>query len=294
MEIINKIDEFHSLIVNSNDRHQTFIDYLDLWKEFYSDYNSIIRRNLLNSKLFDIIEFLLEQEKGEIFDYFHNNIISAVNREQQQLIYTLGNAKPKRKEDIDKLLDNLEHHNRLANFLDTINFEDVFGDVKKFKSKNVEIDTIDHMVIILYECFFEIEPQVVKKLVDFISKKIITFQNDETRNYIMNRDLIFQYLSKIIPIKKFVGEDIEDDELLKQVKNHQIKDTKLLGKFFKELSIETIFELFGSDLKNVLDFVSKADYLDEQEKFIVICNYFDKLLEKEYYLLFLELIINNN
>ena len=261
MGIINRIDELHSLIVNSTDRHQIFIDYLDLWKEFYNDYNLIIRKNLLNPKLFDIIEFLLEQENGEIFDYFHSNIISAINREQQQLTYTLGNAKPKRKEDIDKLLDNLEHHNRLANFLDTINFEDVFGDIKKFKSKNVEIDTIDHMVIILYECFFEMEPQVVKKLIDFVSKKIITFQNDETRNYIMNRDLIFQYLSKIIPIKKFVGEDIEDDELLKQFKNHQIKDTKLLGKVFNKLSIETIFEFFGSDLKNVLDFVKQRNHI---------------------------------
>ena len=51
MGIINRIDELHSLIVNSTDRHQTFIDYLDLWKEFYSDYNSIIKRNLLNPKL---------------------------------------------------------------------------------------------------------------------------------------------------------------------------------------------------------------------------------------------------
>ena len=69
------LEKFYNLIINSQDSQKTFLDNLDLWKAFYNNRSSIIRENILDERLFTIIEFLLVQEKGEIFDYFHTGIL---------------------------------------------------------------------------------------------------------------------------------------------------------------------------------------------------------------------------
>lgn len=294
METRNNIDELHSLIESSTNHHQTFIDNLDLWKSFYDNRFIIIKNNILNPKLFTIIEFLLEQEKGEIFDYFNSNIIEEVDKSQRQLAFNLANSKQKEKEDIDKLLNNLQYHNSLAQFLETLTIEDIFGDIRKYKSKELELETIDSLIISLRSQFFSLEPDVVKKLIDFIEKKLISLQNSDVKNNLMNSDLIFQYLSKIFPIKTFIGEDLEEDNLVTQIKKHQIKNGKLLLKFFKELPIEIIYEIFGEDLNNILIFLTEVDYIDEFTKLTLINILFDKMLKEYYFLEFLKLIIIDN
>lgn len=79
----NNIDELYLLITNSIDKHQIFIDNLDIWTTFYNNRFSIIKDNIINPKLFTIIKFLLEQEKGEISKHFHNDIIEEVRKSQQ-------------------------------------------------------------------------------------------------------------------------------------------------------------------------------------------------------------------
>ena len=76
------IDDLEQLIIESTDKHHTFISNLEIWQAVYNDRHRIIKQNILNPKLFTIIKFLLEQEKGEIFDYFHSNIIEILKQEQ--------------------------------------------------------------------------------------------------------------------------------------------------------------------------------------------------------------------
>ena len=290
----NNIDELYSLIENSTNHHQTFIDNLDLWKSFYDDRFIIIKNNILNPKLFTIIEFLLEQEKGEIFEYFHSNIIKEADKSQRQLTFNLANSKQRSKEDIDELLNNLQNHNSLSRFLETLTIEDIFGYIKNYKSKELELETIDSLIISIHSQFFSLEPEVVKKIIAFIEKKLISLQNNDVKNNIMNSDLIFQYLNKIFPIKTFIGEDLEEDNLVRQIKNNQIKDKKLLLKFFKELRPEIIYEVFGEDLNTILTFLTEVDYIDEITKLALISILFDKMLKEDYFLEFLKLIIMDN
>lgn len=294
MEIRNNIDELYSLIESRTNQHQTFIDNLDLWKNFYDNRFIIIKNNILNPKLFTIIEFLLEQEKGEIFAYFHSNIIEEVDKSQRQLAFNLANSKQKEKEDIDKLLNNLQYHNRLSQYLETLTIEDIFDDIRKYKSKELALETIDALIISLHSQFFSLEPDVVKKLIVFIKKEMISLQKSELKRKIMNGDLIFQYLSKIFPIKSFIGENLEEDNLVTQIKSNQIKNDKLLLKFFKDLPIEMIYEIFGEDLNNILIFLTEVDYIDEFTKLGLISILFDKMLKEDYFLEFLKLIISDN
>ena len=64
----------------------------------------------------------------------------------------------------------------------------------------------------------------------------------------MNIDLTHQYLKLIIPIKEFLNADIKEDYLIKQIINNQLKDKKILFKFFEILKPMLIVEIFHNDL----------------------------------------------
>ena len=50
----------------------------------------------------------------------------------------------------------------------------------------------------------------------------------------MNNDLIFQYLSKIFPLKTFIGEELSEDNLIKEMKYLYTLNYKTLMKDIKE------------------------------------------------------------
>ena len=84
METTNNIDELYNLI-KKNPTPETFIENLEIWIRFYNEREFIIENNILNLNLFDIIEFLLQHEKGEISAKFHYDIFSTVINKQIQL-----------------------------------------------------------------------------------------------------------------------------------------------------------------------------------------------------------------
>ncbi|MBQ8682066.1 MAG: hypothetical protein IJ509_04065 [Bacilli bacterium] len=300
METANKnniptIDEMYNLIIESKDANKTFLDNLDLWKDFYNNRSIIFKNNITNEKLFTIIKFLLEQEKGEIFDYFHSNILKSISHEQNYFAFKTRNKPNKTKEDINNLFTNLKNHDDLSSFLSTLEIDDIFGDIKTYNSRNLELDTIDSLIIILHNQFFNLEPKLAQTTLNYISKKTISFQNEKTKDSIMNRDLIFQYLNKILPIKTFLGLPLEEDELIIKLKKHEIKDKQIISKLLSILSVDEIIEIFENDLCNFLDFITKCDYLNEQEKQKLVIKIFDEILNEDCrYLLDLIVIDNQN
>jgi len=271
------IEKFYNLIINTQDHRKTFLENLELWKEFYNERLLIIKNNILDERLFTIIEFLLKNEKGEIFDYFHSNLIESVEFEQGNLAFNIRNINQRSEEDIGKLLDNLTFHDNLCKVIDGLNIEDEFGSFKKYQSKNLELDTVDSLIMTLHSQFFKLPETLVKKTLQYISNNSVLLQKYDMKKNLMNTDLIFQYFDKIIPIKEFLNEEIENDPLIFQILNLEIKDKKVLNKMFKIMSSNYILKIFDDDLENFVAFAEKLEYLDETEKQILFNFVIDKI-----------------
>lgn len=260
------LEKFYNLIINSQDSQKTFLDNLDLWKAFYNNRSSIIRENILDERLFTIIEFLLGQEKGEIFDYFHSNLIETLEFEQTKLAFRIRDSFNKAEENIEQLWNNLSFHDQLCKTISTLNLDDIFGSFRKYQSKTLELYTVDSLIVTLYEQFFKLPEDLVKKTLYYIANNPVLLQKSEVNKNLMNVDLIFQYLEKILPIKEFLNEDTKDDPLVSQIKNLEIKDKKIVMKFFKSSSPKYILSMFDEKVENFIAYLENIPFLDELEK----------------------------
>ena len=287
------IEFLHNLIITSTNDKKTLLDNLELWQKFYKDRFLLFDKNILNEKLFIIIKFLIKQENGEINPYFCDNIIKLIEMKQNFLALKIRDSKIKSPQDINDIFNNLKNHDDLAEFLTTINIEDTFGSISKYASKELELYSIDSLIMILHNQFFNLDSQLLKKTLEYVSKQTVSLQTESAKYNMMNVDLIYQYLTLIIPIKEFLNEDIKEDNLIKQIKNNQLKDKKILAKIFENLTPTLIIEIFNYDLNELLIFLENADYLSEVHRQTIFQRFLDKLLENDCNYI-LELIVKDN
>ena len=85
----------------------------------------------------------------------------------------------------------------------------------------------------------------------------------------------------------------KEDNLIKQIKNNQLKDKKILAKIFENLTPTLIIEIFNYDLNELLIFLENADYLSEVHRQTIFQRFLDKLLENDCNYI-LELIVKDN
>lgn len=291
---MKSLDELNTLIETSQNPKQTFLENIELWKSFYDNRYVLIRNHILNKKLYNIINFLLENEQGEIFAYFHSNLIEILSREQGQLCFKLRNHTPKQEEDINELFALLTYHDEISKNLNRLNIEDIFGDIKKYQSDDLELNIVDALIMSTYKQFFQLEPKLAKKAIEFISKNPTLFHEDPVNKLTMYNDLLFQYLDKLLPLKEFIGDNLNEDNLIQKVKNYKVKNKKIIKKLFKTLPADKIISIFNEDLSELITFLENVNYLDNTEKQVIFNDISNELLNKnEFYYLF-DLIVDNN
>ena len=272
METINKLDELYNLIESSSNTHQTFIDNLYLWSYFYNNRNTFIKVCVLNPKLFAIIKFLLENEKGEIAEHFHQDLISDLGYYQELVPHQLNNLETNKLIDVNVLVSNLNRHNEIAEILKKHQNNDLNGEIEKYTSNTLEIYTIDALISLIGIDLFNLEPNLVKEALQFITKTIEKLPNIKEINDESVEELIYNYLIVLIPIKIFIGENIEDDILIKLIKEQKIKNKEVIVQLFDELRVEIILKIFESKLENIMDFIEKIDYISDAKKNIITLN----------------------
>lgn len=290
---MEQLDELNRKVEESTNPKQTFLEYLDLWTDFYNNRHTLIQKYILDNRLYTIIQFLLENENGEIFEYFHDNLIETLNKAQGQFCFTLRNHKPKQREDIDALITLLKSHDELCVCLANQEQEDIFGSIKKYQSDDLELNIIDALIVSIYDQFFQLDETIVKKTIEQISKSKTLFKIEPTKKITMYNDLIFQYIEKLIPIKEFIQEDLKEDGLIKKIVSQEVKNKKLLLKLINTISIETLMSIFHQDLKEFITFLETIDYLDEAEKYSLLSKIANQLLEEDNFCYLFALIANN-
>ena len=89
-----------------------------------------------------------------------------------------------------------------------------------------------------------LQQNLVKEALQFITKTIEKLPNIKEINDESVEELIYNYLIVLIPIKIFIGENIEDDILIKLIKEQKIKNKEVIVQLFDELRVEIILKIF--------------------------------------------------
>lgn len=292
---MNNIDELYDIIINSNNHEQTWKENLNLWKEFYDNRNTLIRYNATNPKIFTIIKFLLEQEKGQIFKYFESDILDVLIFAQKMICFNLRKKENPTLNDIQILLNNYENFESMSTFLkqtppsqDNINQ----NSREKYQNSSIKLDTIEALTLTVYNNFFNIPPNIVHKIINYIEKDVTKVASRKTINNKTYINLVYQYLEKIIPIKYFTGMDIENDTLINEILAGNLQDKSIVKQIFKYLKIDTLMEIFKYDIENFLTFLDKLDKLDDVYKQTLMDNLADTLLKDDNCIYLFPLIMN--
>lgn len=295
METTNNIDKLYNLIATSANHNQTFLDNLNLWKQFYSDRDIIIRNNFLSPKLFTIIKFLLEQEHGEIFEYFHGTILTALRRPQEQLPYNLEKEEFYVTTSINNLFANLNNYDDLREFTKQLNLDDPLGEVKQYLNSSLQLDTARTLTILISKNFFMLDNELVKRTTAFINKSSELVAVTPFKNKVETKEFIYKYLDNILKIKLFIGDDLSNDILINLIKTYKIQDKKVINHLFNELSIELIIKIFDNDINNIINFLNNNTYLDEIFKTRILMELITNILATEdYNPLVLDIIVKDN
>lgn len=200
------------------------------------------------------------------------------------------------------LIDNIKQWEIIRDNI-TILTDDVLSNPKLFtiikfileNDKNKEFQQLHKSLItLLYTSFFDLSPEVVRDTLEFVKKNITSLPSEELINDNEKEDILTQYLTKLLPIKQFIGEDLKDDKFLNIIKQHKLKDKELFIKIFDTIDYKQLLEIFDDDLSKFLKFLDEVDYIDIRPKYLAVLNFFDKLMEEEEYLYLLDLIIDNN
>ena len=224
------LNKLYNEIITATNPKKTFQDNIELCKFFYENRDIIMERHLLEDKLFTIIKFLIQEEQGQIFEYFESNLLDSLSRKQQYLCFKLRNKNPKEPSDIDSLFNNLNHYEDLYKFLKNTHSSNDFitkNSIQKYQTMELPRDTIEALILNLHANFFQLPSDVVRNLTDYISKSPALVPSNEKlkikEKNMQYNNLIFQYLIHLLPIKEFLGENLKEDRIIKEIKKRNIK-----------------------------------------------------------------------
>ena len=78
-------------LIKKDDIKETFLKNIDLFKEFYKDRHLYFLTKFNDEKVFEIFKFMLKNESGEIFEYFHAEILKNIKLLKKVLITLIKN-----------------------------------------------------------------------------------------------------------------------------------------------------------------------------------------------------------
>lgn len=291
------LDELYNIIITSTNPQQTFKDNIDLWQTFYNERNYIIRKNIPSKQLYTIIEFLLQNENRQIFEYFTSNLLDSLTHEEEMLIFTLRNNHSNNKDDIGIILNTFDYHNNLISKIKELKIEndDVItkSSIDNYKSTSLNTDVLDALIMIIHKNFFEIDPKLVSSIVEYIEKEITILENKEKIS-LLDTNLIYQYFEKLIPINRYIGKNLKQSTIIDKIIKGEIQNKKIITKFLQKLNSKELLNVFDYDLNNFTNFLEKLDKVDESYKLEIMYQLIDIIIKKKEHELILQAIIKNN
>lgn len=287
MDVILKLYE----LIKQDNSIKTFNDNKELFKSLYYRSPSIYYDG---DKVIEIYRYILSlkiDEYDEDFPYFNSRIYSDFNNyitHVTQGVYSKDvHVDDEYVAQLFKLIDTYYEFQSLG----------IKGDLHNLMPENNFIrDCTGAMMIILNSSFFSLSNDNIHRLMDYIkdNKYLMSIINSgEMGNGIMDRDYIFQYLSRFLFNSAFVSEEnIQTDNLLIAINEGKIKDFKTLHRIIDKANIFHLDYCFENGLSSFVDMLVACGF-NEVENFIVFNRFLQKLVAGEQYRYILKFIVHD-
>lgn len=294
-EDIKLIDELYTLALTND--HGVYLTNLEKFKYFYN--NRHIYCHDYDHRITIIVQFLICHERGEIFEYFKSEMIDTLRVMFDEYCFKCGLENKRDINNIEKIKSCLKDYNTIKDIIDPhmLNADDLaLSAVTNYVNAGINSRALFALIHILSDNFFDMSTEQIESTLNIIQKNdwFINFCNGGYEQTILNRDLVYQYMTNIIPIHSFITDiPLKDDIVIDSFLNNRIKDSKLLNKFFL-LPLGKICDTFDYDIDKLMQFIGKIDYVDQMRKEEIVCTLINRSLDTDGYVFIgLELLKNN-
>ena len=282
---MQQIDKIFELISNDNSIN-TFNNNIELFQKFYFEIPYIN----LNTKVIEIFKYLLKINIHD--DYNFPNLYNNIGKKINDYINTIAFNFHRK--------DNIVNNDTIQIFEIAANW---YYELKPLDSNNVlyseEIFTREitsAMILALNKSFFELSNNNILMLFNTIkNNKYIENQIHNTNMNLLDKNYLFQYLSRFLFNQEFIDIDYyKDDLLLKSILNGDIKEINFFEKCIKHLDVDIILDFYEEDLSKFTNTLNKItdDLYYKKNIFNIVYNKIDEEFDN-YTLILLDFIMND-
>ena len=266
----------------------------ELFQKFYYQFKGIVK---IDEKVYLIFKTILNNPKLINTEYCISEIIDFIRYNQEKVCWQNSQKKETTIDDVNNMLKELEKYNSILaiitapdyNSLNSINQ----SSIEYYKNSEIFTYYTDALTRILSTNYLLFSKEKCDEIMNLIynSKWLNKIIEGTKKNSMLDRDLIYKYISRMLPIKEFISsENIKDDTLIKAITTGKIKDKKLILTLIKELSPIKIIDMFDDNIDNILEFILTIDYINETDKLTILNNIIEKCTTEDYYFIILGIL----
>lgn len=276
-------------LIKKDDSKETFLKNIDLFKEFYKDRHLYFLTKFNDEKVFEIFKFMLKNESGEIFEYFHAEILKNIKFSFDKIEY-IYHAKDKKitEYDIDYIFEMISRYQEINNLIRKEEYQNKLDDYNKsmintFNEDLFMRDMVTSLILILEKGIFTIPSEKIIKTIDYLNNSSWIKEATNLNQYhdMLTRDFVYQYITKYLSVKDFSIPEDNQDNLLKNIFTGQVQDEKLIKQIIKEADLNYIYEsIYDQKIENLVNFLETNNY-DEVTNQIIFNAFATNLLKEE-------------
>jgi len=285
---IDLINELYELI-NSKENN-IYENNMDKFKEFYDDRFSYIRYLDYEPKIYYILEYMIKNSKGLIFEYEISNLLSLFNDYLGSNLqyYPFSSDTKKDSVTISKIFELYVHYNILKDIVSNEDYYNKLNDidkneVNKLLSKTNIRDFVCAFIMILNYGFFDIDENIINEVFNFIRNNNYIDEICNKKLNDMDKNFLYQYLDKFIFIRDFSTKDeLAKDKIVINILKCKINDTKAYEHVIDKLDEEILLKIYNDNISDILKDIDNSSNLNII-KDILYEKVLNKLLDKEPY-----------
>lgn len=254
---LDLINELYDLLIKKEDN--IIEDNLDKFKEFYDDRANFIRYLDYEPKIYYILEYMIKNSKGLIFEYEISNLLSLFNdylgKNLQYYPFSLDTKKDS--VTVSKIFELFIHYNILKDIVSSEEYYNKLNDldkneVNKLLDKTNIRDFVCAFIMILNYGFFDIDEHIINEVFNFIRNNNYIDELCDKKLNDMDRNFLYQYLDKFIFIRDFSTKDeLANDKIVLYILKGKINDLEIYEHLIDKLDEGILLKIYNDNIEDI-------------------------------------------
>lgn len=265
---LDLINELYNLVIKNEDN--IYENNIDKFKEFYEDRFRFIKYLDYEPKIYYIIEYMIKNSKGLIFEYEISNLLSLFNEYLGSNLqyYPFSSDIKKDSVTVSKIFELYVHYNILKDIVSNEEYYNKLNDldkneVDKLLNKTNIRDFVCAFIMILNFGFFDIDEHIVNEVFKFIRNNSYIDELCDKKLTDMDKNFLYQYLDKFIFIRDFsTTDELAKDKIVIYILKGKINDFKLYEHLIDKLDETILLEIYNDKISDIFNDIDNIPNLN--------------------------------